>query len=191
MTEAISWQSSLSDARQMAEKQDKPILIDWADLPSCVGCVSLENTTYPNNDVASYINKHFVPVQLNQSQNRNFFEGNKIFWTPTLTVCDQQGQEQYRWVGYLPPEEFLPKVKLAHAWLAMLSQEWIKAADILNEVASIHSKSLVAPDALYWLGVAKWKASRDFTDLSKPWADLMERYPRSEAALKASCLALV
>jgi TolA-binding protein len=175
----------------MAEKQNKPILIDWADLPSCVGCVSLENTTYPNSDVASYISKHFVPVQLGQSQNLNFFEENKVFWTPTLTVCDQQGKEKYRWVGYLPPEEFLPKVMFAQAWLAMLSRDWAKAADVLNEVASMHSNSLVAPDALYWLGVARWKVGRKFDDLSKPWADLMDRYPGSEAALKASCLALV
>ncbi|HKZ81678.1 MAG TPA: thioredoxin fold domain-containing protein [Pyrinomonadaceae bacterium] len=165
--------------------------MDWADLPSCVGCISLENTTYPDNDVASYINNYFVRLQLNRSQNSQLFKENKIIWTPTLTICNPQGAEQYRRVGYLPPEVFLPKVKFAHAWLAIASQEWSQATDLLDEVTSIHSKSLVAPEALYWLGVARWKIGRKFDDLSKPWADLMDRYPGSQAALKASCLALV
>jgi thioredoxin-related protein len=188
MGSRIAWQANLSEARQEAEKHCKPIFLDWADLPSCVGCVSLENTTYPNEEIISYLNEHFIPVQLNQSQNLAIFKENEVFWTPTVTVCDAQGTERHRWIGYLPPEEFLPKTKFACAWLAMLSQDWNDASRILNEIVSVHKHSLSAPAALYWLGVAKWKASRNFDDLSKAWTDLMKKYPRSEAALKASCL---
>lgn len=188
MNHTIIWQDNLANARLLAEKQNKPIFVDWADFPSCVGCVSLENTTYPNEKVIGYLNEQFIPVQLNQSQNLDFFKENEVFWTPTVTVCDAQGIERHRWIGYLPPEEFLPKAKFARGWLAMLSQDWNKASSVLNEIVSLHKQSLSAPDALYWLGVANWKISRNFDDLSKAWTDLMEQYPRSEAALKASCL---
>lgn len=188
MSPEIAWRDNLSDARQEAEKRCKPIFIDWADLPSCVGCVSLENTTYPNEEVISYLNEQFIPVQLNQSQNLVFFKENSVFWTPTVTVCDWQGTERHRWIGYLPPDEFLPKAKFARAWLAMLSQNWNEASSVFSEIVSVHKHSLSAPDALYWLGIAKWKMSRNFDDLSQAWTDLMEKYPRSEAALKASCL---
>jgi thioredoxin-related protein len=115
MSHTIIWQDDLAKARRLAEKQNKPIFVDWADLPSCVGCVSLENTTYPNQEIISYLNEHFVPVQLNQKQNLAFFKENEVFWTPTVTVCDARGTERYRWIGYLPPAEFLPKAKFARA----------------------------------------------------------------------------
>lgn len=188
MSEKIIWLDNLEDARLLAEKRNKSIFVDWADLPSCVGCVSLENNTYPEPDVADFVSKKFIPVQLNQRENLEFFTQNKIIWTPTVTICDAQGLEHFRWIGYLPPEEFLPKMKFALAWLALLKQDYGKAAVILKEIASSHKDSLTAPEALYWLGVAKWKASRDFADLSRVWTSLMKTYPNSEAAIKASCL---
>jgi hypothetical protein len=188
MSNEILWRNNLSDARQEAERQNKPIFIDWADLPSCVGCVSLENNTYPAKDVIDFVSENFVPVQLNQRQNLEFFKQSKVIWTPTVTVCDAQGAEQMRWIGYLPPEEFLPKTKFALAWLAMVNQDYVSAAIGLKEIASSHKDSVTAPEALYWLGVADWKASKDFADLSNAWTSLMEIYPNSEAAQKASCL---
>ena len=188
MAHTIQWQSRLEEARQIAEKENKPLLVDWADLPSCVGCVSLENTTYPSAQVIDYISEHFVPVQLNQSQNLAFFEESKIIWTPTLTACDSKGEEQDRWVGYLPPEEFLPRIKFARARLAMFVQDWDQAADVLHDITSLQKNSFIAAEALYWLGVVRWKASRNIDDLSKSWTQLVEEYPKSEAAAKASCL---
>jgi thioredoxin-related protein len=187
-TNSISWQSNLGDACKIAEKENKPILVDWADLPSCVGCVSLENTTYPRSQVAAYINEYFIPVQLNQRRNLDLFKENKVIWTPTITACDASGEEQDRWVGYLPPEEFLPRVKFARARLAMSAQAWSEAVDVLEEIMSLHKNSFIAADALYWLGVVKWKVSKNFDDLSNVWTRVMEEYPNSEAAAKASCL---
>lgn len=188
MSNEILWRNNLSDARQEAERLGRPILVDWADLPSCIGCVSLENNTYPDKDVIRFVSENFVPVQLNQKQNLEFFKQNKIIWTPTVSVCNVHGEEQMRWIGYLPPAEFLPKTKFALAWLAMLNQDYVKATSILKEILSSHKDSLTAADALYWLGVANWKVSKDFADLSNAWTSLRETYPHSEAAYKASCL---
>ena len=188
MSPEIAWRSNLSDAQQEAKKNGKPNFIDWADLPSCVGCISLENTTYPDKDVIDFVSENFVPVQLNQRHNLESFKQNKIIWTPTVTICDAQGAEQMRWVGYLPPEEFLPKAKFALAWLSIINQDYVEAAVALKEIAIAHKNSLITPEALYWLGVVNWKLSGDFTDLRIVWICLMEIYPNSEAALKASCL---
>lgn len=188
MSNKISWRDNLLDAQREAERQNKPIFVDWADLPSCVGCVSLENNTYPEKKVIDFVSENFVPVQLNQRQNQDFFKQNKVIWTPTVTICDARGDEGMRCVGYLPPEEFLPKAKFALAWLAMLKQDYSQASIILKEIVSLHKNSLTAPEAMYWLGVANWKVSRDFADLSNVWTSLMEIYPNSEAARKALCL---
>jgi thioredoxin-related protein len=172
----------------MAEEENKSIFIDWADLPSCVGCVSLENTTYPEKRISDYINERFISVQLNQRQFPAVFEENKIIWTPTISVCDATGEERDRWIGYLPPGEFLPRIKLARARLAMFSQDYRQAADVLNEITVMHEESITAADALYWHGVTRWKISREHDELSHSWTKLMQLYPKSEAALKASCL---
>lgn len=187
MTE-IAWLNIYEDAFQVAQKENKPILTDWADRPSCIGCVSLESTTYPNAEVVDYINEHFTPLQLNQRQNLSLFRDNGIIWTPTITASNASGKELDRFIGYLPPEEFLARIKFARTRLLMFSQEWSEAADQLSEIASMHSGSLYAPGALYWLGVARWKVSRDFSDLRTPWVKLMETYPKSEASVRASCL---
>lgn len=174
----------------MAEEEHKPVFIDWADFPACVGCVSLENTTYPEKVISDYINEHLIPVQLNERQVPALFKENKIIWTPTISVCDATGDERDRWVGYLPPREFLPRIKLARAHLAMSAQDYHQAVDFLDEIISMHEESLTAADALYWHGVARLKISRDFDELNHSWTKLMQLYPKSEAALKASCVSI-
>ena len=186
----ISWLGDLTDALVRAAKEGKPVLVDWSDLPSCVGCVSLENNTYPDKEVADYLNQNFVPVQLSQSGFIELFKENGIIWTPTVSVLSAEGKELERWVGYLPPEEFLPRAKFAWARAAMLSGDFVAAIEAFGDINARHEKSFVAAEALYWLGVARWKASRSFDELSGEWKRLVELYPQSEAALKASCLSV-
>jgi hypothetical protein len=188
MTNSISWITNISEAREIARQRNQPILVDWADLPSCVGCTSLENVTYPNAQVASYLAEQFISVQLNQNQNLQLFDENKIFWTPTITIHDAAGKEQDRWIGYLPPNEFLPRLKFALAQLAMLSQNWQHATVLFENIVSNHAHSFVGPDSLYYLGVAQWKLARNLDNLRTPWFKLLSEYKDSEAAIKASCL---
>lgn len=188
MNREISWRNNPSEARREAEELKKPVFVDWADFPSCVGCVSLENNTYPNADVIDFVSDNFVPVQLNQSENLELFRQNKVVWTPTVTICDAFGDELMRWIGYLSPAEFLPKVKFVLARTKIIEQDYAQAVMILEEIVSLHKNSFAAPEAMYWLGVAKWKMNRHFADLSEAWMNLMETYPDSEAAQKASCL---
>ena len=49
MTILISWLDNLTDALGRARERGQPVLVDWSDLPSCVGCVSLEHCTYPDD----------------------------------------------------------------------------------------------------------------------------------------------
>jgi TolA-binding protein len=150
----------------------------------------LENNTYPERTVADYVSRNFVPVQLNQRDSLELFDKNGVIWTPTVSVLNAKGEELDRWVGYLPPEEFLPRAKFARARAAMLAGDFGEAIETFGDIIALHGRSFIAAEALYWLGVAKWKASRSFDELSGEWKKLFELYPRSEAALKASCLSV-
>lgn len=188
MTSLIPWLNNLPDALGRAGEARVPVLLDWSDLPSCVGCVSLENNTYPDEGVADYLNQNFIPVQLNQRDSPDLFVRNRVVWTPTVSVLNARGEELDRWVGYLPPGEFLPRAKFARAQAALLSGDYAAAVETFSDINARHADSFVAADALYWLGVARWKLGRSFDDLSAEWQRLAELYPQSEAALKASCL---
>lgn len=188
MASLIPWLYDLPGALRRAGEARKPVLLDWSDLPSCVGCVSLENDTYPDEAVADYVNRNFVPVQLSQRDSRELFGENGVVWTPTVSVLSAEGEELDRWVGYLPPAEFLPRAKFARAQAALLAGDFAAAAETFGDIGARHADSFVAADALYWLGVARWKAGGNFDELSAEWKRLVELYPRSEAAVKASCL---
>ncbi|MBV9957051.1 MAG: thioredoxin fold domain-containing protein [Acidobacteria bacterium] len=190
MSDLIPWLHSLPDALWRAGKERRPVLLDWSDLPTCVGCVSLENNTYPDREVAAYVNRNFVPVQLNQREFQELFDRRGVIWTPTVSVLNAKGLELDRWVGYLPPAEFLARAKFARARVSLLSGNLTEAVEAFDDIAEHHAQSFIAADALYWLGVAKWKATRSFDALSGEWQKLLELYPSSEAAVKASCLSV-
>jgi len=100
------------------------------------------------------------------------------------------GTEADRWNGYLPPHAFLVRVKLALAKEALHTRHHEKADTILQEIAGEYADSFAAPEALYWLGVARWGRSHEFDALADVWRELMATYPNSEAAAKASCILL-
>jgi hypothetical protein len=148
----------------------------------------LDSHTYPDAAVAAYITQYFLPVRLNQSQYNPLFQERGIVWTPTIATLSAQGQELDRWVGFLPPEAFLPRLKLAHAIATWSRGEFGQAAMILDALVAHHHRAQVAAEALYWLGVCRFKARRTFEALCEPWAQLTREFPDSEWAMKASCL---
>lgn len=187
MEPLIGWHRDLSVALGLAEREEKPILVDFADLPSCIGCTSMETTTYTEKEVANFVSQNFVPVQFNQRESMSVFKKNGVIWTPTFQVLDVKGELRDRWVGYLPPPAFLPRLRFALAQVAMVREDFETATRFFNEITLHYPVSFVAADSLYWLGVARWKVSRKLDDLRPYWIRLQQKYPESEAAAKASC----
>lgn len=54
-----------------------------------------------------------------------------------------------------------------------------------RECRSESARTHAASEALYWLGVADYRASGDPGSLVRRWGDLRERYPRSPWTGKA------
>lgn len=142
--------------------------------------------TYPNEGVARFVADHFVPVKVMVRENPPLVEQFKVRWTPTLVVEDAQGDEHDRWVGYLPPEEFLPRLKIARARIAFNLGEFEEAARRFGEIIEQHQASLVAPEAQYWWSVSRYKATGQPEELRSGWQVLYEKYPQSEWAKRVS-----
>lgn len=106
-------------------------------------------------------------------------------WTPTLVVYDQDGGERYRFEGYLPATEFLAQLEFGLAKGAFAREQWADAEHGFRSVVQRYSKSDAAPEALYWAGVAKYKAG-DPGALKETAVLFKKLYPESVWAKKAS-----
>lgn len=120
---------------------------------------------YTNPKVQSFVNEVFVPVRIHVRENADEWKrlGAKygVQWTPTILIVDGDGEERYRIEGFLPVEEFLGQLALGRAHAAFRRQEYTEAEPLFRKVVDEYSQSEAAPEALYWAGVSKYRASND------------------------------
>ena len=139
--------------------------------------------TYPDPEVARFIEEHFIPVQFNVIEQPEVMDQFGTPWTPTLIVQDAEGREHRRTQGYLDPRRFLGEMSLA--WLKdAIDRRDFEAAQARTAEALEQTKGDPArePEALYWASVASYKATNDSAPLIQGWNSLMDRFPDSEWA---------
>jgi hypothetical protein len=107
-------------------------------------------------------------------------------WTPTVLLLDADGTERHRFEGYLPAPDFLAQLQLGLAHAAKARSDWAEAERRYREVANESSAAEAAAEALYWAGVAKYKASGDPSALASTAQAFQTRFTDSSWAKKAS-----
>ncbi len=127
-----------------------------------------------------------MPVKIHINERPEDFGRFRAEWTPTLIIAEPDGTERYRFVGFLPVEDFLAQLRLGLARAAFSRGEFRKAQDALRGVAETHPHSEAAPEALYWAGASAYKATHDPEHLRETGKVLRARYPRSDWAKKSS-----
>ena len=131
--------------------------------------------------------QNFVPARVHV-RDPNAAESAKRFgleWTPTTVVLDPDGVERHRVEGFLPPAEFAPQLLLGIAHGARLAANWDEAQRWYGEVLEKFAESEAAPEALYWQGVARYKAG-DAGALAATGEEFSRRYQATNWAKKAS-----
>ena len=114
------------------------------------------------------------------------FERFGVQWTPVTVITDPNGKERYRFEGFLPVEEYLPQVEFGLAKTAFESGNLKQAEEQFRRVVEDHPEADIAPEALYWAGVVKYKSSGDAAALHETAAAFSTRYTNSVWAKKAS-----
>ena len=109
-----------------------------------------------------------------------------VQWTPTVLVIDPSGEERHRSEGFLPREDFLAQLELGWARSNFARSTFSEAERRFRDVVNRYPKSEAAPEALYWAGVARYKASADPSALADTARQFQERYQESSWAKKAS-----
>jgi Thioredoxin-like domain len=140
----------------------------------------MDTVTYPDPRVAEFIEQHFAPVRIVIRENRELANKYLVSWTPNMVIADEQGRVHYRIEGYLPPVEFLGRLSLGVGKYDLSFAKLGEAAQRFEEVARRHAKTDAGAEALYWLGVARFKGSHNVADLKSSWEQLAREYPDSE-----------
>lgn len=136
--------------------------------------------TYPEPVVQQFIAKYFVPLRLvlNQRTDQPHFRAYQVIWTPTIAVLDRRGTAHYQSPGFLPPVPFLDMLRIGLARSLSAWGRYDEAAAQLQPVADEPS-SLLAAEALYWLGVARYLKTRQHAPMMEAWNRLRAEHPTS------------
>jgi tetratricopeptide (TPR) repeat protein len=146
--------------------------------------------TYPDERVAKFLSLNFVPVQV-QTSNTALMQRFSVSWTPTLLVLDADGREHYRAVGFFTPEDMLASFMTAKGRWALDTDQLAEARAIFEEVISCYPDKDAAAEAIFFLGVAKYKLSHDPKPLRETYDELNAKFPNSTWAKQADHYRLI
>ena len=140
--------------------------------------------------VARFVSQHFLPARVHVKDDpqefKRYSERYKAPWTPTILELDSGGVEHHRIEGFLPADDLLAQLMLGHARMAFQQQQWAEAERRFREIVEQLPDTDAAPEALYWAGVAPYKATGDATSLTETARAFTKQYRDSTWAKKAS-----
>jgi outer membrane protein assembly factor BamD (BamD/ComL family) len=108
-----------------------------------------------------------------------------------VVILDAEGDEHHRFIGFLPPEDFIAQIVLGRGKAEFNLDRFDQAIQCFQEILMRYPKTEAAPEAQYYLGVAKYKASHDPKELKLGLEGLQRDYPNSEWTKKAQVYALI
>ncbi len=133
-----------------------------------------------------FINDNFIPVKIHIKEQPKTFERFGAQWTPTMQLLDPDGTKRHQFEGFLPPDDFLAQLKLGLAHSDFARQQWKQAENRYEDTLKTLPGTDAAPEALYWLGVSRYKDSGDGVFLQQTAEAFKNRYRDSTWAKKAS-----
>jgi TolA-binding protein len=99
---------------------------------------------------------------------------------------DSTETERYRFEGFLPADDFLSQLALGRAKAAFSREDYAAAERLYREVLERFPDTDAAPEAQYWAGVSRYRATNDAAALKATSQAFRERYRDSTWAKKAS-----
>jgi hypothetical protein len=145
---------------------------------------------WPETQVVRFVNEHFLVARVHPQKNSDDFKkyGQRYSaqWTPIVLVLDSDGVEHYRIEGFLPSDDFLGQLMLGWARIAFDAGQWAEAERRYREIVERLPNTDAAAEALYWAGVAPYKATGDPKSLKATGEAFRQRYTNTPWAKKAS-----
>ena len=144
----------------------------------------MDAVTYPDEGVTNFIMEQTIPLRL-PYDHEPYAEKFEIRWTPSLIILDSEGNEAYRSVGFVPPDELIPMLKLGEGKGHFAAGRYENAIDAFDFVIGQYPKSKAAAEAIYYRGVSRYKHTDNPKPLREAYDKLAAEYPDAEWTKKA------
>jgi|SRR3954447_3710032 len=148
----------------------------------------MDTVVYPQPAVSQFLDAHFVAVKLNLDERAEAAQARELvpLWTPTFAIGDGRGREVHREIGYLPADDFLPMLTLAHAKGLFATARGEEAVQVLGEAVERYTSGHFAPEILYWRALIGFNLTHDHEQLTHYWGLLRQAFPDSTWTVRAS-----
>lgn len=145
--------------------------------------------TYPDPAVVSFVQEAFVPVHLLVKERAEALEPFTPFWTPALYVLDGDGHQHRRAFGWHAPKDLIAELSLGGAAEAIFRQDWPEAGRRVGAALDrCRGDAEREPEARYLQGIVGYKSTGDVSELKAAWSELLDAFPASSWARKASII---
>ncbi len=145
---------------------------------------------WPDERVVRFVTQNFLAARVHVKEDPQEFKRYgaryKAPWTPTILELDPSGVEHHRIEGFLPADDLLAQLMLGRARMAFQEGQWAEAERRFREIVEQLPDADAAPEALYWAGVAPYKATGDGASLKETARAFTQRYQDSTWAKKSS-----
>ena len=122
------------------------------------------------------IDRFFIPVKVDSAKESEPSKLFRVDMTPVYVVTDSKQKAHYRWTGFSGPEDFKQTLRLMKATFDIDGRNYESAIELLSTIVE-EPRSPSTPEALYLLGVSKYKKSGDFQEAVEQWRRLKLSYP--------------
>jgi hypothetical protein len=142
---------------------------------------------YSDEKVQKFIEEEFIPLksQCFFDKRTELMKKFDIKWTPTLLIHDSEGKEHYRFVGFVPFDDFLAHLKFGKGMIFFNHYRYDEAIAKFKTVIEQHPNAGVTPQAIYYLGVAGYLKTHDAKELRRVYDTLTSKYLQSEWARRS------
>ena len=135
--------------------------------------------TYSNPEIQKMLFAFFVPVKIEARSDPKTSQFFHIQATPSFVATDGERKLYHKISGFYPPETFLPRLRLLRAIVDLNNRQYDQAISLLSDVVQETFENDITPEALYHLGVARYKKSGDFTNAVQEWRKIQIQFPES------------
>jgi len=144
----------------------------------------MDAVAYIDPAVIQFVNEAVVPLRI-PAGDPELGSRYKVKWTPTLLLLDAEGNEEYRTLGFFPPEELIPSLLLGMGKAKFNQPNRPAACDCFGKILADYPKSTLAPEAVYLNGVSRYIESHEVANLIGIYDRLVAEYPDSPWLIRA------
>lgn len=184
----IKWLTNMETAMMEARRLGKPILM-FFNHPGCAGSKKSASQTLKNYEVIAHVEQHFIPASFQTSEEQGLSVAYNVELTPTFILADEGGKELERWVGFLPPQDFISQMLLSEGLASFHRKRFKDAEGAFSRILDLRPEAAVAPEARYYLGVTLYMETGDAEHLARTWESMNRRYPGDAWTKRASAWA--